>query len=158
MNLTKGTYPFFNSGIQFLNIGGGQYEMLASITNPGPTAGAAQLLFYWAQAAAPVGTTLTPSPQLYGWSLPAYIQPYAPWTNPCASIIVPAASSVSTGIVWQPDATVVSSVLGSFDSAHIMIIAQLIYQSGGAVVAHPVDYCWWPGANSWVAAGVFSWP
>jgi hypothetical protein len=155
MNLTKGTYPFFNSGIQFLIAGGGQYEMIASVTNPGPTA-SAQILFYWAQAVAPPGATL--SPQLYGWSLPAYIQPYAGWTNPTASFIVPAGNSASTGIIWQPDASVAASILGSFDPAHIMIIAQLIYQGPTGIVAHPVDYGWWPGTNTWVAAGVFSWP
>jgi|HubBroStandDraft_2_1064218.scaffolds.fasta_scaffold707447_1 hypothetical protein len=159
MNLTiaKGTPPTYSPNISLTNLGGGQYGISAVVSNAvGPTANA-QVLFYWAAAAYP-----TTSPQLFGWTLGAYVQPLLipPEPNPTPlppGTSVPAGGSNSFQTLWVPDAGVTNMILTSYDPAHIMIIAQVI-QLTPTVMTHPTDFSWWIGGGAWVAAGVFSWP
>jgi hypothetical protein len=162
MNLTirKGTPPNYSPDITLTNLGGGQYAVSASVANAaGPTANS-QCIFYWAAAAYP-----TTSPQLFGWTLGAYVQPILspPEPNPTPlppGQTIPAGAPPGVywnGTLWAPDAGVSNMIASSYDAAHIMIIAQVI-QLTPSVMTHPTDFTWWIGGSSWVAAAIFSWP
>jgi len=157
LSIRKGTFPYYSPDITFQNVSG-QYTISATLANNSGTATDSQVLFYWASAVAP-----TVSPQLFGWSLGAYIQPFMGQANPAPSapgLPIPANQPPGTywnTTIWIPDAAVTNAIASSADPAHIMIIAQVI-QYSPAMTAHPTDFNWWPGTNSWVAAGIFSWP
>ncbi len=157
LSIRKGTLPYYSPDITFQNVSG-QYVISASLTNGSGTATYSQVLFYWASAVGP-----TTSPQLFGWSLGAYIQPFSGQANPTPAspgLLIPAGTGPGTmwnTTIWVPDASVTTTIAASADPAHIMIVAQVI-QVSPAMTAHPVDFAWWPGTNSWVAAGIFSWP
>ena len=157
LSIRKGTLPYYSPDITFQNVSG-QYTISATLTNSSGTATYSQVLFYWATAVVP-----TTSPQLFGWSLGAYIQPFTAQANPTPSgsgLLIPAGTSPGTywnSTIWVPDAGVTNAIASSADPAHIMIIAQVI-QVSPSMSAHPTDFNWWPGTNSWVAAGIFSWP
>lgn len=157
LSIRKGTLPFYSPDITFQNVSG-QYTISATLTNSSGTATYSQVLFYWAAAVGP-----TVSPQLFGWSLGGYIQPFSGQVNPTPpspGLLIPAGTSpgsIWNTTIWVPDASVNNTIASSADNAHIMIIAQVI-QVSPVMTAHPTDFSWWPGTNSWVAAGVFSWP
>jgi hypothetical protein len=159
LSIRKGTFPTYSPDITFTNVSG-QYTISATLTNSSGTNTYSQVLFYWAAAVVP-----TTSPQLFGWSLGAYIQPITspPEPNPTPNspgLLIPSGTSPGTywnSTIWVPDAAVSSTIASSADTAHIMIIAQVI-QVSPSMTAHPTDFNWWPGTNTWVAAGIFSWP
>ena len=157
LSIRKGTFPNYSPDITLQNVAG-QYMISATLTNGSGTATYSQVLFYWACAVAP-----TVSPQLFGWSLGAYIQPFTGQVNPTPAapgLLIPAGQGpgpLFNTTIWVPDAAATTAIASSADPAHVMIIAQVI-QVSPAMTSHPTDFGWWPGTNSWVAAGIFSWP
>jgi hypothetical protein len=156
LKLNKGNYPTYSPDIKLISGGGGQYEITTQLTNTTGIDAISQVLLYWAAAGNPGGQNL-----LNGWSLPAYILPFSGYTNPTVPVLNPAGSGPPGGplntLIWMPDANVINAIAASFDPGHIMIIAQVI-STTPTYTTHPNDYNWWPGVNTWVAAGVFSWP
>jgi hypothetical protein len=159
LSIRKGTLPTYSPDITLTNLSG-QYVVSATLTNSTGTNTYGQVLFYWAAAAVPALT-----PQLFGWSLGAHIQPtsspveYNP-TPAAPGLLIPAGTSPGTywnSTIWVPDAGVTNTIASAADTAHIMIIAQVI-QYSPTFTSHPTDFNWWPGTNTWVAAAVFSWP
>ncbi len=156
LKMNKGNYPGYSPDIKLISAGGGQYEMTTQLTNTTTSDAVSQVLFYWATAGTPGALN-----QLNGWGLPAYVIPFTGFSNPTAPLLNPALSGPPSGplntLIWMPDANVFNTIAGSFDPAHIMIIAQII-STTPTLTTHPNDFNWWPGLNTWVGAGVFSWP
>jgi hypothetical protein len=156
LSIRKGNYPSFSPDIHLIALGGGQYQITTQLTNSAGTDIVSQVVLYWAAAGTPGAQN-----QLNGWSLPAYIQPYFGYSNPTAPLDNPGGSGPPLGpvntLVWAPDANVINAIAASFDPNHIMIIAQIIADTP-TYTTHPLDFNWWPGTNTWVAAAVFNWP
>jgi hypothetical protein len=156
LSIRKGTYPTYSPDIGFVN-SSGQYTITAAVANNSTTQTVySQVLFYWAAAVLP-----TASPQLYGWSLGAYIQPLAPASsNPApAGAGTPILPNTPPGIVsnstiWVPDSNVISTISSSAAPSNIMIIAQVI-QVSPSPTGKPTDFQWWSGTNTWVGAAIF---